>query len=327
MRIPYTSKRLSRGSQDTIEIANAIGAEYADQDLDITLRQLGYQFVSRGLMPNTNRHYKRLGRVVSDARLTGQLDWDYIVDRTRHVRSMPHWNTPSDMIAEAAQDFQYDKWAEQPTVVEVWVEKDALMGVLDSICPDLDVAYCSCRGYTSQSEMWGAAQRIGSHLLRGQNVVIAHFGDHDPSGIDMSRDIEERLQLFTARDKLLLVPRTVSNATRGGSLLLPPSRSMGQLTVNRIALNMDQIERYGPPPNPAKVTDTRYRRYRTEFGGSSWELDALDPTVLVALIEEAVIEHRDQRLWDAATTAEEEAREQLQRISDRWDEVSEVFGS
>ena len=144
------------------------------------------------------------------------------------------------------------------------MEKDALVGIISRISDQYMVPYFSCRGYVSQSELWSAAQRFIEYLENGQQVVVLHLGDHDPSGVDMTRDIKDRLALFTEYEYT------------------------EQIEVRRIALNHDQIEAYGPPPNPAKFTDSRIHDYVAKFGHTSWELDALEPKVLVDLIEEHI---------------------------------------
>lgn len=288
MRIQYVAKRFGPQALATIESANKIIEEYQAQGFDLTLRQLYYQFVSRDLIPNSQQEYKKLGDVVSNARLAGLISWEAIVDRTRNLQKNAHWSSPSEIVKACVNQYRIDKWAEQGTRVEVWIEKDALIGVIEGICRDLDVSYFSCRGYTSQSEMWAAAQRLIGYRDEGQEVVIVHLGDHDPSGKDMTRDIEERLNLFMRGDGP---------------------------TVNRIALNMDQVRQYNPPPNPAKITDSRAHKYIREYGSKSWELDALDPTVLRDLIEEAVMEHRDSSVWDSASVREEKERKQLAKAA------------
>lgn len=243
-RIAYIHKKFGQSSLDAITKANEIMETYADQGYDLTLRQLFYQFVSRRFAPNLDSEYNRLGSLVNDARLAGLIDWDHIVDRTRHLRQNSHWSKPSSIIESAATSYANDKWAGQAYRPELWVEKDALVGVVRGVCERLDVPYFSCRGYTSQSEMWSAAQRLLAHRKSGQMPYIIHLGDHDPSGKDMTRDIQDRLELF-----------------------------MGDsIQVNRIALNWDQIEQYNPPPNPAKITDSRALAYIAEFGSESWEL-------------------------------------------------------
>lgn len=281
--IEYVPKKFSKSSQAIIEQANEIIESYADQGFDLTLRQLYYQFVARDLIPNKQSEYKRLGSIVNDARLAGLIDWETIVDRTRNLQQNSHWSGPREIVEACAKQFQIDKWATQPTRVEVWIEKDALVGVIERVCRRNDVPFFSCRGYTSQSEMWAASQRLIGHIQNAQDVTIIHLGDHDPSGIDMSRDIQSRLELFVGSD----------------------------IEVNRIALNMDQVTKYNPPPNPAKITDSRASSYIERFGHESWELDALEPAVLEHLIDDTIDEHRDDDLWDQAVEEQNEHKETL----------------
>jgi hypothetical protein len=216
------------------------------------------------------------------------------------MRQNPHWDSPADIIEACAKQFQIDKWATQDNYLEVWVEKDALVGVLEVACRPLDVPYFSCRGYTSQSEMWAAAMRLVHKIKAGKEVHIIHLGDHDPSGIDMSRDIGDRLNLFVRHHT-------------GGRLV----------EVRRIALNMDQIQQYGPPPNPAKVTDSRAAGYIERFGDESWELDALPPDVLAKLIRDKVAELRNEDAWDLELAAEMEHRRKLYQLAKNWSDISE----
>jgi hypothetical protein len=152
----YVPRRFSGGNAEVIDDANKIIEEYRNQGFVLTLRQLYYQFVARDLLPNIPSEYKRLGSVINDGRLAGLIDWESIEDRTRHVRETAHWSSPSDIIGSCANQFAIDKWASQPCRVEVWIEKDALLGVIEPACVDLDVPYFSCRGYSSQSELWRA---------------------------------------------------------------------------------------------------------------------------------------------------------------------------
>ncbi len=284
--------------------ANVIIEEYAAQGFDLTLRQLYYQFVARDLIPNTLREYKRLSNIINDARYAGLIDWLHITDRTRNLRGNPHWEGPEDIISSAVSSFAIDKWETQEYRPEVWIEKDALVGVIEGVCKKVDTSYFSCRGYTSASEMWIAAQqRLIGCLKAGQVPIIIHLGDHDPSGIDMTRDIFDRLELFLRFE------------------------GHNPAEVKRIALNMNQIETYRPPPNFAKLTDTRAKGYIKRFGGSSWELDALEPTVLAALIEDTVTAYRDDRLWQEAVTLEEQHRESLRDAATRWADVTRYLES
>jgi len=129
--------------------------------------------------------------------MTGRVDWSAIEDRTRFMRAQAHFDSPEDIIKSAAHQFRIDKWAEQPHHVEVFIEKDALVGVIEAICRKLDVTYASCRGYMSQSMMWETGQRLKFYATHyNKKITIVHLGDHDPSGVHMSKDIEDRLSLF-----------------------------------------------------------------------------------------------------------------------------------
>ncbi len=296
-KIEYVPIRFSSSSLKIIERANQIISEYTAQGFDLTLRQLYYQFVSRDLIANKQQEYKRLGSIINDARLAGLIDWDCISDRTRNLRSVNHWKNPRSIIRSAADCFRIDKWANQPCRVEVWIEKDALLGVIEDICNEYGIGYFSCRGYVSQSEMWAAAQRIEEYNKQGQRVVLLHLGDHDPSGIDMSRDIRERLEMFTFKE--------------------------GDFELKRIALNQEQIDWYGPPPNPAKTTDSRYENYIKVHGDESWELDALEPSVLVQLIRDKVTDCMDDLQWAEDCEKEEEMIEGLKKTALNWEQIEE----
>jgi hypothetical protein len=294
-RIKYQEISFRPATLALIETCNRVIAEYERQGFTLTLRQLYYQMVSRDVIPNRVQEYKRLGSIVNDARLAGLIDWEAIEDRTRNLRSIAHWRNPAEIVEAVASQFRIDKWAGQKYRVEVWIEKDALVGVIEGVCEELDVPFFSCRGYTSQSEMWGAAMRMARFTKGKQIPVVLHLGDHDPSGIDMTRDIQDRLRLFSGR----------------------------AVEVDRLALNMPQVEEYDPPPNPAKESDSRFQGYMAIHGDESWELDALEPTVIAALIRTAVEERRNPILWAEAVRAEDRHRKQLQAASDQWDELVE----
>jgi len=281
-----------------VKQANAIIAAYQAQGFDLTLRQLYYQFVSRDLLPNTMQSYKRLGDIIVDGRLAGLIDWDAIVDRTRNLESLAHWQNPESIVEAVSDQFRLDKWARQPHRIEVWIEKEALAGVFERVCQELDVPYFCCRGYTSISEMWAAGQRLQKYYAKGrksgQTPIILHFGDHDPSGIDMTRDIVERLKMFAGFS----------------------------IEVERLALNMAQVDEYHPPPNPAKMTDSRYASYIKLHGDESWELDALEPSVLATLVRDAVARYRDDDVWAEDEEEEQQGRSQLAKIAERYEDVA-----
>ena len=328
MKIAYENKRFSAESLEVIVQANRILEEYEQAGYDLTLRQLYYQFVSRDLLPNTERSYKRLGSIINDARMAGYIDWDLLVDRTRNVRSIPHWDDPADIIEATARSFKVDRWDKQGDYVEVWIEKDALVGVIAGISNQLDVPYFACRGYNSQSEQWRAAQRLLERVKQGKNVTIIHLGDHDPSGIDMTRDNDDRLKGFVRQDYLrwraTQDERWDTYSDENQRLTMRQwLRDMPSIEVRRIALNMDQIQQYNPPPNPAKMSDSRASSYVEEYGYESWELDALPPDVLADLVRENVESLIDPDAWEEEVEREEEGQRLLRLASDRWEQIVE----
>ncbi len=300
-RIAYADlKAFKPATLDVMRQADSIASDYRARGFNLSLRQLYYQFVARDLIPNSERSYDRLGRIVSDARLVGIMDWSHLEDRGREAHGVG-WagHEPAeqaDLIRHAKYGYALDLWQDQNRRVEVWVEKQALEEVAERATSGLRCGYFACKGYVSQSEMWAAGRRL-RRVWRdhGQEPLILHLGDHDPSGIDMTRDIGERLSMFAERP----------------------------IEVRRIALNMDQIERLNPPPNPAKVTDSRFEAYRERFGDESWELDAVRPGDLVKLIRREI----EKELYVEAFNyrVEEESTEQAKfdEIADRWDEVLE----
>jgi len=290
MKQLFVEKNFKQASMDIIHDANLIIDEYRAQGFILTLRQLYYQFVARDLLPNTQQSYKRLGSIINDARLAGLVDWQSIEDRTRNIKANYHYENPRQAIQDALDTYEIDMWENQPERVEVWIEKEALAGVIAGVCNEMDVPYFACRGYVSQSEQWRAYGRARHYELgRNQTTVILHFGDHDPSGIDMTRDNQDRLDMFMGW-----------NAVK----------------VERLALNWDQIEEFNPPPNPAKMTDSRFASYAEQYGDQSWELDALEPSVMTDMIRQHVQQHRDPALWSDKEEERENHQYQLQDIID-----------
>jgi hypothetical protein len=309
-KIKYESINFSQRSLKIIQQAESIVTDYKAKGYDLTLRQVYYQFVSRDWLPqewadpqtgstNNQRSYKKLGDIISDARMAGLIDWEALVDRTREMGGNSHWSSPESIISAVAQQYAINKWAGQPIRPEVWVEKDALEGIVSQICRRLDIPFFSCRGYCSMTSIWDNAQRLRAIAEDGGTPYILHLGDHDPSGIDMSRDIVERSRLFM-------------------------NGHGAKLKFKRLALNKDQVDQYNPPENPAKSTDSRYADYVREHGESSWELDALDPAVITDIIRAAVEPLRDDKLYRQREKQERTEKSQLAAVSERWDEVVEL---
>ena len=290
----FIYKRFGAEATRMIEIINAILADYARQGYDLSLRQLYYQLVSKNHIENKISEYKKLGDLVSDARYAGKVDWSMIQDRGRSTTSNPHWEDPVHFMTSVAPQYRFDLWKNQSSYVEVMVEKQALEGVLEPVCQRLDIPFSANKGYSSSSAFYGASKRYLRKAKEGKSLYIIYLGDHDPSGIDMSRDVEDRLNLFL-----------------GTSYFNQEGHEANRIEVKRVALNIDQVRELNPPENPAKTTDSRAADYIARFGTSSWELDAVEPRQLDKLVTDAVNSICDLPKMKAMIKQQEEERKKL----------------
>lgn len=299
MKETFVEKEFGIAAINMIQTINAILAEYAAQGYDLSLRQLYYQLVSKNVIENTERSYKNVGNLVSDARLAGYIDWDIIKDRGREMVENPHWDNPANFIEVVAPQYRFDLWADQPNYVEVMVEKQALEGVLIPVCRSLDVPFTANKGYSSSSALYEASKRFLRRAQDDKELYVIYLGDHDPSGIDMSRDVLDRLNLF--------IETSMSGYADSGV--------GGRMNVKRVALNMDQVRTLRPPENPAKLTDSRADAYISKFGRSSWELDAIEPKALAALVRNAIGSVMDVPLFQKNAKKMEEGRAELLKFA------------
>lgn len=290
--IKYVDRKFTPASLARIEQIVAILDDYEAQGYTLTLRGVYYQLVTKNLIANRTAEYKKLTELVKWGRRAGLLDWDMIDDGTRGRRMIPTWPDSGGILKYAAQIYRVDPWEDQPVYFEVWIEKSALAGIIAPVCNRLRVPYLACRGYVSESEVWRAGRRLAHRIDCGQRVVVLHLGDHDPSGLDMTRDNDERLDLFGEQ---------------------------AGIEVRRLALNYDQVEQYNPPPNPAKFTDSRVGGYLMRYGRECWELDALEPRVIGQLIRDAVEAEIEPAAWEDSMIHEESERDKLDELVRRWE--------
>jgi hypothetical protein len=278
-----------------IEQANAIIEEYQGRGFALTLRQLYYQFVARDLLANTMDNYKLLGRTIGNARDAGLVDWDAIEDRSREVNTHSAFSDPAEIIAAAAAQYREDLWEGQDWRPEVWIEKDSLIGVIEGVCTKYRIPYFAQRGSASTTVKYQAGKRFAEQLGLGHTPVVLYLGDHDPTGIDITRDTAEKLELYADEE----------------------------VEVRRLALSMDQVRHYRPPPNPAKESDANFNKYVAEFGTREcWELDALSPDVIAGLVEEEIAALIKQRPWKLAKAKEEANRRTISAVADDWESIT-----
>lgn len=300
MREFFRKSNFRQDAIDIIDYCNDVICDYMADGLRLTLRQLYYQLVSANRIPNTERSYKNLGSIVSRARLSGMMDWDAIEDRVRVPRVHYDWSSVESIVRAALRQFRKPRLDGQESYLELWVEKDALAGVLSPIADDYHITLMVNRGYSSQSAMYESAQRIKNGVLRNgcQYATILYLGDLDPSGEDMVRDINDRLTMFLDTDDEYL-----------------------SIEVTKVALNMEQVKEYSLPPNPAKLSDSRSKAFVAKYGTQSWEVDALPPSVLREIICEEIELRMDMKKYNKIILQENEERESvLAAVKELWGE-------
>lgn len=295
---------LKGATQSTLANAYQIASEYGG---NLTLRQLYYQLVARGFIANSQESYSRLGRILADARLSGAFPFEWLLDRTREARAGGFTHSQTNVgsaLANAAGELRrapeswlwQDRWWGQPVHVSVWVEKEALAGVFEGPCDELSVAWFVLRGYSSLSALNQWVDNTYGAYQRGavQESVVLYFGDHDPDGWEIPRSAERNVEaIINVRE-----------------LDMPPIR------FERVALLRNQIRQYAPPPFPAKESSSRYESYVREHGMTdAWELDALRPEVLTALIRGSVEQYFDTSIHEAnLSTTRRNRAEMRQRM-------------
>lgn len=328
-RRAYKSINLKPASRELLDTCREVIREYRADGLKLSLRQLYYQLVSEDIIPNDDKEYKKLGALIGKARLIGEIDWDAIEDRNREPDTPAEFESLSELIEAAIHSYRLPRCKGQSYYLELWVEKAALANVLLPLAREYHATLMVNRGYSSLSAMFESAQRIDRRCRymspRGRydsregelcvdEAIILYLGDLDPSGEDMVRDIEERLTMF--------LDGGVSIDSDDGRIETPDGWntemvSRVPLTVEKIALTMDQVREYQPPPNPAKRTDSRSKAFMQRYGASSWEVDALRPNVLRQIIRDAFEEYMDLDMMQEFIDQEEVDKAQLRELQAR----------
>lgn len=267
--------------------------EFSAENIKLTKRQLYYQLVGADYIPNAVAVYKRVCKFVSDACYGGHIDWDAIEDRGRTPSKHAEWDSVKDIVDSAVYSYRLPRWSDQDYYVELYCEKEAMESVLKPVADKYHIYFGANKGYSSSSTMYELAGRLKDAILEGKKVVVLYFGDHDPSGLDMVRDIRERLKEFVFSGENYI------------------EEEPGMLEVEPLALNMQQVRQYNLPPNPAKQTDPRSKWYVEKYGETSWELDALKPQVLKKLAEDGILNFMDEDKYGAWIQREKHEKKAL----------------
>ena len=284
MKEIFKETNFRQDSLNLISHCDEVVRDYLQQGLKLTLRQLYYQLVTKNIIKNEERSYKNLSTLVSDARLSGMLDWEAIEDRIRVPVIPSEWSNIQDLVDSALYSYRLPRWKTQENYVELWVEKDALAGVLRPLAHQYHVPMMVNRGYSSQSAMYEASKRYLSQADNKFNRVILYLGDFDPSGEDMVRDIGDRMQVFGCG---------------------------AEFEIRKIALTLEQVKKYNPPPNPAKHKDPRSKEFISKYGASSWEVDAINPTELRKIIKKEIESYIDKDAMQVILEKENDDKKKL----------------
>ena len=268
-----TSPKKARTPQRrSLALRAAVAAIAAEYDR-LSVRQLYYQLVTRGVIAKTEQAYKRVCDASAQMRLDGSLDYRKVVDGHRSRRVVYAHSGLGHALENAQAMYRRNYWLDQPEQIEIWCEKDALSGVIQPVCDRYGVTYVATRGFPSITLRYESAQALKHG---GKPATIFYFGDHDASGQRISANLEAELRHHGA-----------------------------DVTVERIALNPVQVNAYRLPTRPGKPSDSRHAAFAARFGDASVELDALPPDVLTDLVEDAILSRIDRDAWDAAEAVEE----------------------
>src|SRR5215210_4305884 len=276
----------SRRSRSEIEALNAALVEIVEQYSPATVRQVFYQAVNRGLVPKSEtRGYRVVQRRLVSLRESGEIPYGDIVDGTRYVHGHRRYNDLDEFTSYAAGLYRKDYWATSDVNVEVWLEKDALKGVLiPTVVNDCGLGLHVTRGFASITYLQEAAEDIERDERPTYVYVLTDF---DPSGVSIAEKVEEEL---TER------------------------AYFSDITVKRLAVDREQIERWNLPTRPTKTSDTRASKFRRIHGTDSVELDAIPPDQLRQLVKDAIDSHMDPWKLEQFRMVEREERETLRNM-------------
>jgi hypothetical protein len=275
---PSPVKRRRRTNAELSTIDDAI-MECLREEHPASLRGTYYRVVSMGAVDKTEAGYKLVGRQVLKLRRSGVLPYSWITDGTRYIRRPSTWDDVNQMLRITASTYRRTLWLAQPTEVHVFVEKDAISGVLYDVTEEYDVPLGVLRGYASETFTWEVAQSV---KYGHKPVVFFQLGDHDPSGVDAWRSFTTKVREF-APD--------------------------AEVTFERLAVLPEQIESMQLPTRPTKSSDTR----AGGFTGGSVEVDAIAPSVLRSILRSAIERHVDPHQLDVTRMVEAEERDLLTR--------------
>lgn len=277
-------KRKRRSREDIETVRDAL-FDVLQAENPMTVRQVFYRMVSAGVIEKTEAEYKgTVCRLLGRMRRERVIPFGWIADSTRWMRKPDTYSSMEAALEYTAQCYRRSIWNDQDAYVEIWLEKDALAGVLYQETEQWDVPLMVTRGYPSLSYLYEAAEAIA---VKDKPAYLYYFGDYDPSGVDITRAVEAGVREF-APD--------------------------AEIYFERVAVTEDQIEEWSLPTRPTKKTDSRSKT----FAGDSVEVDAISPAMLRGLVRGCIDRHMDYFALERLREVEQAERETLLRISQAW---------
>ncbi len=311
---PRSTKRGRGRAAATVELLGHAVDVLDGSRWAMTLRHLHYVLVSRadaGLLAGydkSDRSYNRLKRVMRDAREDGTVPWSRLVDHARVVDAVRTFDGIRGLLDDAQRFYRADLMRQQPVTIQIWAESDSVGSVVAQVARRYTIPTFIGRGYTSRGYVMDAARDIVAAGRAGKGVVILHVGDHDPSGEDIFRDLEETLRLYVVSADF---GQPVAHCRRGMSRV-DVEDATDWVTIERIALTPDQIADYGLPYRPVKTSDSRAGSFT---GRGAVEVEALPVDALLGIVEDEIESWIDPAALETAKLAEQSEREIMHRIA------------
>ena len=282
MALTYPTRQIKRQRATKAEVETRREAllDIIDDGKPMTVRQVFYQATVRGLVEKAESGYGKVQNDLTLMRRDGVMPYDWLADNTRWQRKPQTFDSVEQALRETAAFYRKSLWTDADSYVEIWLEKDALSGVILPITSMYDVPLMVARGYASLSFLYNAADYINTLTVP---TYIYHLGDFDPSGVNAGEKIEETLREM-APD--------------------------AEIYFERLAVTEEQIDAWNLPTRPTKKSDTRSK----SFGDISVELDAIEPNRLRQIVQEAIEQHLPQEQYAVLKAAEESERKIIRRL-------------
>lgn len=246
----------------------------------LTIRHLFYRLVSKGIIPKTETAYRQIIYHTCQMRKQEYLPYSVFADNTRLRRKSKAHNNLTDALEFWSQSYRRELWNNQPYYIELWSEKDAISNIVFDVADEYNVPLMISSGFSSLTFLYNAAEEIKWHNEQGKFAIILYLGDHDPSGVKASEDVEKKLYDFGCNFRF-----------------------------QRLAVNEWQIKEYNLPTRPTKES-----KHSKGFEGESVEIDAMEPQLIKRFVREAIEYNIDTKELENVRNAEALEKETLRKV-------------